>query len=107
MLVVHSFLLFILEDLVGLRNRLELGLGLFAEFLAYFVGVVLQCELEVNDQNHATGTDMQSNSVAYLAIGLLDVILAGRSVDFEELCRKVSNVWACSCGMDAALPMAG
>jgi hypothetical protein len=43
--VVEVALVFIAEDLVGSAGLLELGLGLFAQILGYFVGVVFQCGL--------------------------------------------------------------
>jgi hypothetical protein len=91
--IVEVALLLILEDLVGLRYGLELGLGLFADGFGDLVGVVLEGGLERRVWS-AMVRRAQGPVAAWfthLAVGLLDLILRGSLIDAEEFWISVSE----------------
>lgn len=85
MCVVHVALFFITENFVCLRDGLELCLGLGADFLGDFVGVMLKRELRgVSVPMRMSQTGVSAVVLTNLAVSLLDVVGASGVVDAEE-----------------------
>lgn len=78
--IVEMTLILIIENIVGLLDRLELDVGGFALVFGDLIRVTGEGGLNVSTLRN------DGKVSVYLAISLADVFFAGRSVDSEDLC---------------------